>query len=422
MHVSQIAAATVASAADPVTELSATGKDSSGEASTDFIALLLAQLQGIFSNTLLPVETGDASEMTALSELTEGMDTAEIFELMGVEDLAGLLEKLGELENLDALSPQVLRKFLDSAGFRSGAAIMQDANDLDLSSMLEPQTQAEVSQGLARLFMRAFSGTSHSEGAPAADGAVEEPASDLSWKGMLEPSAQASLEELLSEQETVDSAEGISLSKVLDLLQAELARQRGEQPAKAMPAEHAAHSSESIVRLPFTAQDDKTASVEQIPRTFPVVIERTEIGNVGEVTVRSIRYLATNGRQTYTIKLIPESLGEIRVDVTKSPEEMSIRLASANPMVREVLEGQIQTLREALEQDGIDVGSVSVTGETGIAQEGFGQRGHQDSYPAQSRVAFQLSGAGRSSDSGLGAEASSRVRASHHIGDLNVFV
>jgi len=88
---------------------------------------------------------------------------------------------------------------------------------------------------------------------------------------------------------------------------------------------------------------------------------QTTVKTIAIDTVKGVRYLLTKGEHTMRIRLVPESLGELRLVVTSSSDEVSIRLASASHTVRELLHTQVQHLREALSQDGANVGKITVT-------------------------------------------------------------
>ena len=90
-------------------------------------------------------------------------------------------------------------------------------------------------------------------------------------------------------------------------------------------------------------------------------LDRTTVKTIAIDTVKGVRYLLTKGEQTMRIRLVPESLGELRLVVTSSSDSITVQLASANHTVREMLHTQVQHLREALTQDGANVGKITVT-------------------------------------------------------------
>jgi hypothetical protein len=102
--------------------------------------------------------------------------------------------------------------------------------------------------------------------------------------------------------------------------------------------------------------------------------------------LKSVRYLASQGERTMRVRLIPESLGELRLEVTASGSAITVRMASANPAVREVLEGNLQGLRDALSQDGFDSTDVFVSADASSGE---------NESPWMQREAYGFAGASK---------------------------
>ena len=93
----------------------------------------------------------------------------------------------------------------------------------------------------------------------------------------------------------------------------------------------------------------------------PAPPERVGLEIIRDFTVRSVRYLVTRGGRTLTVRLVPESLGELHLEVTSAKEGLFVRLVSANPAVREFLSEGLHNLRVALAESGVKVADVLVT-------------------------------------------------------------
>jgi flagellar hook-length control protein FliK len=105
--------------------------------------------------------------------------------------------------------------------------------------------------------------------------------------------------------------------------------------------------------------------------------DRPTLRDLGDFTVRSVRYMsAEQGSKMIKVRLIPESLGELRLEVTSLEHSVRVRLTSANQVVRHVLEGQLSGLREALARDGIELAELTVACEASADQTspGYGHR------------------------------------------------
>lgn len=150
-----------------------------------------------------------------------------------------------------------------------------------------------------------------------------------------------------------------------------------------------------------------------------VIVERTSLQALPEQTLRVVRYLSNNGEQTMRIRLVPESLGEVRIEVTTSHDAISIKLASANTAVREILQTHAQGLQTALAQDNASAVRVSITSDaasTAWLLDNAQRHDHRHEPPAQQRPASTpYQSAGRNGPTPMRREFS-------HNGNLNVYV
>ena len=122
-------------------------------------------------------------------------------------------------------------------------------------------------------------------------------------------------------------------------------------------------------------------------KIFPVAASGAARGQpklVGleEFAVRSVRYLVLRGERTITVRLVPESLGEVRFEVHTAGDALNVRLFSPNPAVREALEGQLPWLRESLVRNGIDVARMEVAPELLPGDASQNYPSHQTPEPA----------------------------------------
>lgn len=150
--------------------------------------------------------------------------------------------------------------------------------------------------------------------------------------------------------------------------------------------------------------------------TAPV---RAPLETIEAHTVRGVRYLLARGERTLTVRLIPESLGELRIEIHAKGDELSIRLASMNPVVRDTLEQQTGSLREALMRGGIDAGKVEISAH-------LGHHAGNNGAPSREAGAENLPHRGmtyaRDSYSSPASGTVASPRRAVHEGILNVFV
>ena len=116
---------------------------------------------------------------------------------------------------------------------------------------------------------------------------------------------------------------------------------------------------------------------------------RVSVESLGEETVRQVKNLLGSGEQRVRIRLVPESLGELHVEVNSRKGEVSVRLVSASPVVREALEAQTPGLREALTRDGVNLSRVDVSAnmapDSGTGSSSMARDGGQQAYASRTR-------------------------------------
>lgn len=89
--------------------------------------------------------------------------------------------------------------------------------------------------------------------------------------------------------------------------------------------------------------------------------------------VDEVRWIMDGNAGTAELKLHPPSLGELDVRVSTDAEKTSIQFISQHPIVREVLEAALPRLRDALVQDGVNLGSVTVSDQSPQGRNDSGQ-------------------------------------------------
>ena len=95
-----------------------------------------------------------------------------------------------------------------------------------------------------------------------------------------------------------------------------------------------------------------------------IAAERPSLGTLGEFTVRAVRVLAADGEHTMTVRLVPESLGELKLTVRTAGDSVHVHVVAASAAVRDAFDSQMQGLRDALSKEGIDLARVTVGSET----------------------------------------------------------
>ncbi len=94
--------------------------------------------------------------------------------------------------------------------------------------------------------------------------------------------------------------------------------------------------------------------------TAPPTSEPVPLRSVPDFSIKSIKYLMENNVESIRIRLVPRSLGELHISVVKTDDVNKVVISSANPAVRDFLDGQLPGLRENLHKEAIQVNQISV--------------------------------------------------------------
>lgn len=160
---------------------------------------------------------------------------------------------------------------------------------------------------------------------------------------------------------------------------------------------------------------DAASPASQANARAELVASRPTLETLGAHVVRSVR-LGVRGEDTVLrLRLVPETLGEVKVEITSGGSRMALRLTAENAAVRQVLEDQSPQLRHSLAQQGFDLSELIVT-DNG-AQD---WRGGRD----LDHAAFSQSGpqARRAGEDAPTAPAAAVRRTAPHAGTLNLFI
>ncbi|MBI4557745.1 MAG: flagellar hook-length control protein FliK [Candidatus Hydrogenedentes bacterium] len=171
-----------------------------------------------------------------------------------------------------------------------------------------------------------------------------------------------------------------------------------------------------VSALAFPTQKAEVAIGTMPAHALP---ERATLAALNDVVVRAVEYFVSRSEKTLRIQLVPESLGELRVEISSSGEILQVRLASASPVVRDMLESQVTHLRDTLTRNGMNVGSV-VVGAGGAMPHGApGHNLFQDWTGPPERFPWFRTGTLVSVANPIEV---TRYLAAPHEGRLNVFV
>ena len=110
--------------------------------------------------------------------------------------------------------------------------------------------------------------------------------------------------------------------------------------------------------LAVNVNNNRTIMTMQVPPTHP---------NWSSEMGEKVMWMNKQGLQQAEIHLDPPELGSLTVKVTIDSDVASVSFVAASPQVKDLLEGQVQRLREMMAQQGVELAEVDVN----VSQQGM---------------------------------------------------
>ncbi len=89
-------------------------------------------------------------------------------------------------------------------------------------------------------------------------------------------------------------------------------------------------------------------------------LPRLPMANLPGELAQQIHLMQQEGARTMRLTLVPENLGELRIEIQGTGDTMRVRLVSGNPAVRDALESQMSSLKDALQKQGLALDNATV--------------------------------------------------------------
>ncbi len=89
-------------------------------------------------------------------------------------------------------------------------------------------------------------------------------------------------------------------------------------------------------------------------------LPRLPMANLPGELAQQIHLMQQEGTRTMRLTLVPENLGELQIEIQGTGDTMRVRLISANPAVRDALESQMGSLKDALQKQGLALDNATV--------------------------------------------------------------
>ena len=167
--------------------------------------------------------------------------------------------------------------------------------------------------------------------------------------------------------ESADTPAAAPFPKTLNALLAESAvRKAGiasdtpERSPETVPVQDApAQAPEDAAPTP--PQPSRVAAMELGGvRADTAAMPRIPLANLPGELAGQIHLMQQEGAKTMRIRIVPENLGELRIEIHGTGDTLRVRMISANPAVRDALDSQMGDLKQALQKQGLSPDNVTV--------------------------------------------------------------
>lgn len=140
---------------------------------------------------------------------------------------------------------------------------------------------------------------------------------------------------------------------------------------------------------PVTPQREnvQVAAVPSAPAPVEVPVQE-----LASASLKSVKQLIETGEQRMHLRINPESLGEMQIEVTRSGGDVQVRMTATSQAVRDLLDAQTHHLREALVREGFEAPRIQVTQSNTGNSTGFNTAQHGQHAQQQWQAGSQQGG------------------------------
>lgn len=117
----------------------------------------------------------------------------------------------------------------------------------------------------------------------------------------------------------------------------------------------------------YAATQPQPAGTAGAANEAPPVAEQ-----IGHAILARIEVATAEGRIDFHLRLDPPELGQVRVQLTLTEQTLTARLVVRDDAARQLVQSQMETLRQRLQETGLSLGQLDVSGDGGGG--GRGQR------------------------------------------------
>jgi len=136
---------------------------------------------------------------------------------------------------------------------------------------------------------------------------------------------------------------------------------------------------DKMVQATQTTQTTQTTQVDFSGN----LVQVTELRDIANQIIEHIKVVVKPEQTSMELQLNPEQLGKVNLNIQSKNGVMTAQFIVQNESCKEAIEGQLHTLRETLNQQGIKVDSIEVTVSANAFEQSAGA--DQDNQPEEQK-------------------------------------
>ncbi|MBX3180767.1 MAG: flagellar hook-length control protein FliK [Candidatus Hydrogenedentes bacterium] len=124
-------------------------------------------------------------------------------------------------------------------------------------------------------------------------------------------------------------------------------------------------------------------------RTDTATPPRIPLANLPGELVQQVHLMQQEGARSMRLRIVPEHLGELRIEIHGAGDTLRVRMIAASATVRDALDSQMADLRQAFQKQGLNLNNVTVDAGAGGRESPYRQEsapryapGSQEEPPA----------------------------------------
>ncbi len=318
-------------------------------------------------------ETTDKSEMTTANEAQETEKEAVPYELLAEEILALLTQLNMTTELTDEEKTLIVDTVLQLQEELSATQSLENAL-VNLLKQLETQEEIKLTPEEKALFMEKLSDLLKEEKQPKAPlaktEAVETKTDSIHLTEATAKPQQPILTAAAPVEEVDETPQTATVASVETAPKEPVVVTGKEAKAKEQQEPVEAEAEDTIQQLEgFGINTEKADIITKFVNSMQQDIQKSEPQNLLNQIVNKVELLVHSNKNEIKMKLSPEALGSLSIEITVEKGVMTAKVFTENYQVKELIENNLNQLKINLGEKGINVSSLEVN--VGQQQESF---------------------------------------------------